>query len=64
MLVAEVMSMDGSWEETKYSVEKVGLSQPARRERGSKTVKIKRGMGGSVEVMVEVLIYRWKELPR
>lgn len=43
---------EGSWELTKCSVERVGLSQPAMRARGSKMVKTKRGMGRKRDVMV------------
>lgn len=48
---ARVGLVEGSWELTKYSVENVGLNQPAMRARGSKIVKMKRGIGGRVEVM-------------
>lgn len=48
---AELLLAEGSWELTKYSVEKVGLSQPAMRATGSKTVKMKRGIGGRIYAM-------------
>lgn len=58
---AELVLAEGSWELTKYSVEKVGLSQPAMRARGSNTVKMKRGIGGRIYAMgmvgAEMYIY-------
>ena len=48
------LALDGSWDLTKFSVSRMGLSQPPMSARGSKTVKTKRGIGGRVEVMFEV----------
>lgn len=51
---AELLLAEGSWELTKCSVEKVGLSQPAMRATGSKIVKTKRGIGGRMNAVVTV----------
>jgi len=56
VLVAHAVLVEGSWAVTKYSVENVGPSQPATRVRGSKIVKMKRGIGGRIEAMAVLVM--------
>ena len=53
LLLVQALLLEGSWDLAKYSVKKVGPSQPARRERGSKIVKTKQGIGGRIEVIMK-----------
>ncbi len=47
----------GTWEETNLEVFMRGARKPARRDMGSRIVKITRGIGEKIEAMVGLISY-------